>query len=129
MAENVFCAEAWWSRRKNRAGAEFLAAPALQFNGVSIAMMGTIFHVKFERSFFWIKPDPHGKDVFCHRSACVDFEPEDGCRIEFELGERPDGRMYARDARLIGRPAVNRFNPGSDAMSSPGVLKMIGVKP
>lgn len=92
-------------------------------------MTGTINHTKTERSFVWVKPDPgqgYAKDVFLHRSACVDFEPEDNCRIEFELSERPDGRMYAKDARLIG-PAT-RLNR-SDALSSPGVMRMIGAKP
>ena len=55
-----------------------------------------------ERGFSFIERDDGGPNLFAHAYELRGIPADTGCfgvRVEFDVGERPDGRLFAKDVR------------------------------
>ena len=59
-------------------------------------MQGEIKFFKADKGFGFIVSEEAGNDVFFHISNCVEgYQPQEGDKITFDLGQGRDGRTAA----------------------------------
>jgi len=65
-------------------------------------MRGTIKSYNSDKGYGFVRADDSPSDVFFHITKVLRGEPTPGATVEFDLGERRDGRPMAVDVVVHG---------------------------